>query len=61
MKNNTLPKVVANKFFNGKDGRPWTKFLLSTGKDHLEQGHMQGPYIVTKDAKGRLSVWSVAK
>mgnify|MGYP001114264765 FL=1 len=57
-------KVVAHKSFVGKDGRNWTKFLMSNGTEHMESGHMQAPFIVTMvTVKGKKipSVWSVAK
>ena len=64
MTKSTLPSVIANKMFTDKQGRPWTKFLMSDHKEHIEQGHMQGPFMVTMSTvkgKKHISVWSVAK
>jgi hypothetical protein len=50
--------------FTDKQGRPWTKFLMSDKKEHIEQGHMQAPFMVTMSTvkgKKHISVWSVAK
>lgn len=57
----SLPTVRAYKSFTGKDGRAWTKFLLSNGKEHLEQGIMQSPFVVTSGmykGKKQLTIWS---
>lgn len=63
-KTNLLPTVRASKSFTGKNGRNWTKFLMSDNTEHIEQGLMQSPFMVTKakgkDGKQHLSVWSVA-
>jgi hypothetical protein len=61
---NLLPSVIAHKMFTDKQGRPWTKFLMSDKKEHIEQGHMQAPFMVTMSTvkgKKHISVWSVAK
>ena len=61
---NLLPSVIAHKMFTDKQGRQWTKFLMSDKKEHIEQGHMQAPFMVTEskvNGKKHISVWSVAK
>jgi hypothetical protein len=61
---NLLPTVRASKCFTDKKGKTWTKFLMSDNTEHIEQGSMTGPFMVTKnkgkDGKQHLSVWSVA-
>ena len=61
---NSLPTILGHKHFTGNDSRPWTKFLMSDGKTKLEQGHMQGPFLVTQElykGKKQINIWSVAK
>ena len=56
--------VVGSKCFTCKEGKHWTKFMLSNGKTTLEQGHMEGPFVVTTSKyknKVVYDVWQVAK